>query len=59
MRFASAAWQRARHEASGGPVPWEEVASMAVEAIWRDIEAIVSPIVELLGATRVVDAPRE
>ncbi len=52
-------WQPARHDASGGPVPWEEVASAAVETIWADVEAIVSPIVELLGATRVVDGPQE
>lgn len=31
----------------------------AVDAIWSDVEAIVSPIVELLGATRVVDGPQE
>ena len=52
-------WQPPRHDASGGPVPWEEVASTAVEAIWRDVEAIVSPIVELLAATPVGDAPQE
>jgi hypothetical protein len=52
-------WQPARHAASGGPVPWEEVASTAVEAIWTDVEAIVSPIVELLMETPVVDVPRE
>lgn len=55
--FRERGWQPARHEASASPVPWEEVASMAVEAIWRDVEAIVSPIVELLAATPVVDAP--
>ncbi|MGE0308218.1 MAG: helix-turn-helix domain-containing protein [Acidimicrobiia bacterium] len=55
--FGERGWQPARHEASAGPVPWEEVASMSVEAIWRDVEAIVSPIVELLAATPVVDAP--
>ena len=52
-------WRLARHEASGGPVPWEEVASVAVETIWSDVEAIVSPIVELLAATPGVDAPPE
>ena len=52
-------WQPARHDASGGPVPWEEVASVAVETIWRDVEAIVSPIVELLGATPMVGVPQE
>jgi hypothetical protein len=52
-------WQPARHDASGGPVPWEEVASTAVEVIWGDVEAIVSPIVELLAVTPVVDVPRE
>lgn len=31
----------------------------AVEAIWSDVEAIVSPIVELLAGTPVVDVPRE
>lgn len=45
-------WRPARHKTSTGPVPWEEVASTAVETIWRDVEAIVSPIVELLAATR-------
>jgi hypothetical protein len=49
-------WRPARHAASGGPVPWEEVASTAAEAIWSDVEAIVSPIVELLAATLVVEA---
>jgi len=52
-------WRPARHDASGGPVPWEEVASTAVEMIWRDIEAIVSPILELLAGWPVVDVPRE
>lgn len=52
-------WRPARHDGSGGPVPWEEVASVAVETIWRDVEAIVSPIVELLGATPVVDVSPE
>ena len=51
------AWRPPRHDASGGPVPWEEVASTAVEALWRDVEAIVSPIVELVAATPVVDEP--
>lgn len=46
-------WQPPRHAASGGPVPWEEVASTAVEAIWSDVEAIVSPIVELLAGSGV------
>ena len=32
---------------------------MAVEAIWREVEAIFSPIVELLGATPLVDGPQE
>jgi hypothetical protein len=52
-------WRPARHDASGGPVPWEEVASIAVETIWNEVEAIVSPIVELLAGTPVVDAPPE
>lgn len=52
-------WRPARHEASGGPVPWEEVASVAVEVIWSDVEAIVSPIVELLAATPEIDDHRE
>jgi hypothetical protein len=52
-------WRPARHDASGGPVPWEEVASAAVETIWTDVEAIVSPIVELLAATPGVDGPQE
>src|SRR4051812_14916110 len=30
-------WQPPRQDASGGPVPWEEVASVSVEALWRDI----------------------
>lgn len=57
--FRERGWRPARHDASGGPVPWEEVASTAVETIWRDIEAIVSPIVELLAGLPVVDVPRE
>lgn len=52
-------WRPPRHDASGGPVPWEEVASATVEAIWRDVEAIISPIVELLARTPVVDAAPE
>lgn len=32
---------------------------MAVEAIWRDVEAIVSPIVTLLAAAPQVHAPPE
>ena len=50
-------WRPARHGASGGAVPWEEVASTAVEAIWSDVEAIVSPILELLAANPVADPP--
>lgn len=38
--FRERGWRPARHEASGGPVPWEEVASTAVETIWSDVEAI-------------------
>ena len=57
--FRERDWRPARHDASGGPVPWEEVASAAVETIWTDVEAIVSPIVELLAATRVVDGRQE
>jgi len=53
------AWRPPRHETSGGPVPWEEVASTAVEVLWRDIEAIVSPIVDLVAATPVLDVPQE
>lgn len=52
-------WRPARQDASGGPVPWEEVASMAVETIWRDVEAIVSPIVELLARTPEIDDRRD
>ena len=52
-------WRPARHEASIGPVPWEEVASAAVETIWRDVEAIVAPIVGLLAPTPVVDVVQE
>ncbi len=57
--FRERGWRPARHEASGGPVPWEEVASAAVETIWTDVEAIVSPIVELLVGPPVVDGPQE
>lgn len=45
------AWQSPRHQASGGPVSWEEVASLAVEALWNDIEPIVRPVVGLLAQT--------
>ena len=45
------AWQSPRHQASGGPVAWEEVASLAVEALWNDIEPIVRPVVGLLAQT--------
>ena len=57
--FRQRGWRPARHAVSGGPVPWEEVASAAVETIWSDVAAIVSPIVELLGATPAVDAAHE
>lgn len=57
--FRERGWRPARHEASGGPVPWEEVASTAVEAVWSEVEAIVSPIVELFAATPVVDVSPE
>ena len=57
--FHERGWRPARHDASGGPVPWEEVASTAVESIWRDVVAIVTPIVELLSPTPEVDAPPE
>jgi excisionase family DNA binding protein len=57
--FRGRGWRPARYEASGGPVPWEEVASTAIETIWRDVEAIVTPIVELLAATSVDDVPPE
>ena len=57
--FRERGWRPARHDASAGPVPWEEVVSAAVETIWTDVEAIVSPIVELPVGTPVVDAPRE
>lgn len=52
-------WRPARHEASNRPVPWEEVASVAVEVIWSNVEAIVSPIVELLAAPTEVGDHRE
>lgn len=52
-------WRPARHEASTGPVRCEEVASVAVEVIWSDVEAIVSPIVELLAATPEIADHRE
>jgi hypothetical protein len=52
-------WRPARHEASGGPVPWQEVASVTVEVIWNDVEAIVSPIVELLAAPPEIATHRE
>lgn len=52
-------WRPARHEASGGPVPSEEVASVTVEVIWNDVEAIVSPIVEMLAGPAEIDDHRE
>jgi excisionase family DNA binding protein len=57
--FQERGWQPPRHRASGGPGPWEEVASTAVEAIWSSVEPMVSPIVELLGGTREIDEHRE
>ena len=42
-------WQPPRYDVSGGPVPWEEVAALAVETLWSDLERIVTPIVELLA----------
>jgi excisionase family DNA binding protein len=57
--FRERGWRPARHGASGGPVPWEEVASTAVEAIWSDVESIVSPIVELLAGSGTGDGPSE
>ena len=57
--FRERGWQPPRQPASGGPVPWEEVASTAVEAIWSSVEPIVSPIVELLAATPKVEVREE
>lgn len=57
--FRERGWRPPRHDASGGPVPWEEVASTAVQAIWSEVEAIVSPIVQLLAASPVVEPPPE
>lgn len=46
--FRDRGWHPPRYEASGGPVPWEEVAALAVETLWYDLERIVGPIIELL-----------
>lgn len=43
-------WVPPRFEVSGGPVPWEEVASLAVECIWADVEEIIRPVVSMLEA---------
>lgn len=42
-------WDPPRHRGSGGPVPWEEVASLAVERIWADVEPIIRPIADILA----------
>ena len=57
--FRERGWRPAQQHASGGPVPWEEVASTAVEVIWSDVEAIVSPLVELLAGSGVDDPGSE
>ncbi len=41
-------WDPPRHHGSGGPVPWEEVASLAVEIVWADVEPIVRPVADIL-----------
>lgn len=42
-------WDPPRHHGSGGPVPWEEVASLAVEIVWADVEPIVRPVADILA----------
>lgn len=44
-------WQQPRYESSGGPVPWEEVASTSVETLWSDLELLVAPVLDLLSRT--------
>lgn len=46
-------WHPPRHASSGGPVPWEEVASVAVEALWADVERIVAPILDVVARSSV------
>jgi lambda repressor-like predicted transcriptional regulator len=42
-------WHPPRHASSGGPVPWEEVASTAVEAVWADVERIIAPLLDVIS----------
>lgn len=46
-------WRPPRYEPSGGPVPWEEVAALAVETLWTDLDRIVGPLIELLASEAV------
>lgn len=51
--LARCGWQPPRYDASGGPVPWEEVAATAVEALWNDLEPLVAPVVDLVSQARL------
>lgn len=50
-KFRERGWQPPSSEASGGPVPWEEVASLAVETLWSDLDRMIAPILELLTSS--------
>jgi hypothetical protein len=54
--FRDRGWHPPRYKPSGGPVPWEEVAALAVETLWNDLERIVVPVIELLDAEAVGQA---
>lgn len=47
--FEARDWRPPSHRSSGGPVPWPEVASTAVEAIWSTVEPMVAPVLSLLA----------
>jgi excisionase family DNA binding protein len=47
----SRGWTPPSQPGSGGPVPWEEVASVAVEAVWADVEPMLRPLVAILDET--------
>ncbi len=49
--FRHRGWQTPRYESSGGPVPWEEVAALAVETLWTDLEPMIKPVLDLISET--------
>ncbi len=57
--FRGRGWQTPRYESSGGPVPWEELAALAVETLWSDVEPLIKPVLALVADTspQIVASP--